>query len=70
MFIKYYGRLYYHILFFCIQYEGHLCSVMSEDSILLMFSISHFQPDLQLYPCSLEVIGQTNLLSRVKWKQF
>lgn len=37
-------------------------------SILLMFSISYFQLDLQIYPWSLEVIGQTNLLSRVKWK--
>lgn len=66
MFTKCCGRLYYSILFFYIQYEGHLCSVMSEDSTLLMFSISRFQPDLQFYPCSLEVIGQTNLLSRVK----
>lgn len=45
-FIKCYGRLYYSVLFFYIQYEGHLCSVMSEGSILLMFSISHFQTDL------------------------
>ena len=37
-------------------------------SILLMFSISCFQLDLQIYPWSLEVVGETNLLSRVKWK--
>lgn len=37
-------------------------------SILLMFSISRFQLDLQIYPWSLEVVAQTNLLSRVKWK--
>lgn len=35
-------------------------------SILLMPSVSYSQPDLPIYPWSLEVIGQTNWLSRVK----